>query len=311
MLEVDGSIGEGGGQILRTAVAVSLILGEPVRVYNIRANRRNPGIRPQHLAAVKIMEKISGGRAEGLSIGSSEIVFHPGDVREGEYSIDIGTAGSVSLVLQTLLPPVLYHKKTLSVRIKGGTDVPWSPTVDYVRYVYLPSLRAPVEVEVRRRGFYPEGGGEVVVYVGKGELELRLGVEGTVKGTVVGDPSVGEWLKRKGVDVVMVERAKKGPSITVWDGSVGYSIVNEGEPPKVTAIRAYKHIHNERRNGCLVDRYLADQLAIYVFHFRHLSFTTPYLSSHLKTHLYILKHMAGVEYAVEKVEGCYTVSLSL
>jgi len=107
MIEVDGAHGEGGGQILRTAVALSALYGEPVRVFNIRAKRRNPGLRPQHLNAVRAVALISGARVEGLRVGSREVVFWPGRPRRGRFNIDVGTAGSVTLILQAVLPVAL------------------------------------------------------------------------------------------------------------------------------------------------------------------------------------------------------------
>ncbi len=168
LIEIDGSMGEGGGQILRTAIAVSAITGRPVRIFNIRAKRRNPGLRPQHLNAIRAIAELSGGRVEGASIGSREIVFYPGRIRGGRLNIDVGTAGSVPLILQALLPVMAYAESPVSITLRGGTDVPMSPPIDYVRWVLsglLEKLGYMFTVTVRRRGHYPRGGGIVDVVV--------------------------------------------------------------------------------------------------------------------------------------------------
>ncbi len=168
MIEIDGSFGEGGGQILRTAVALAVIVGKPVRVYNIRAKRSNPGLRPQHMAALKALAEISDAEVKGLHVGSTEVVFKPRTIKPGRYRINIGTAGSVTLVLQALLPVLAYSPGPVELEVVGGTDVPWSPPIDYVRAVllwFLKILGYNVQLEVIRRGHYPKGGGVVRVKI--------------------------------------------------------------------------------------------------------------------------------------------------
>ena len=125
MIEIDGSAGEGGGQVLRTSVAFSALTGKPVRVYSIRGGRDVPGIKAQHLCAVSAVAEISDAQVKGLSIGSREIEFYPGVIRSGNISIDVGTAGSVTLVLQALMIPALHAPGDVAIRIRGGTDVKW------------------------------------------------------------------------------------------------------------------------------------------------------------------------------------------
>jgi len=168
IVEIDGSMGEGGGQILRTALALSAITGIPIRIFNIRAKRKNPGLRPQHLTAVKAIATLSGGRVKGGYVGSRELYFEPGTIRGGVYEFDVGTAGSISLVLQALLPVMAYADGPVRVRIKGGTDVPMAPTIDFLRLVlgwHLSAIGYDVEIRVERRGHYPRGGGIVEAYV--------------------------------------------------------------------------------------------------------------------------------------------------
>jgi RNA 3'-phosphate cyclase len=162
MIEIDGASGEGGGQLLRTAVALSAVCGEPVRVFDVRAGRDNPGLRPQHLKAVEAVGLLCDARVRGLAVGSREIEFTPGGIRAGTVRVDVGTAGSATLVLQALLPVALSAPGEVEAEVVGGTDVSRSPSADYFRHVFLRILSkagCEIEAEVVKRGFYPKGGG--------------------------------------------------------------------------------------------------------------------------------------------------------
>ncbi len=165
---VDGSIGEGGGQILRTTIALAAVLGKPVKIINIRAKRSNPGLQRQHITSVKAVAALANARVEGLSLGSMTLRFIPRGLRGGRYMFDIGTAGSVTLVLQALLPVLAFVPEPVEITVRGGTDVPWSPPIDYVRFVLtrlLEKFGLRIDVELKRRGHYPRGGGLVVFRV--------------------------------------------------------------------------------------------------------------------------------------------------
>jgi len=164
MIEVDGSFGEGGGQVLRTAVALAAVLSKEVRVFNIRAGRAEPGLRPQHVTGVKAAAQLCSGELKGLEVGSTEFVFKPGKLKAGGFRFDVGTAGSVTLVLQTLMPIFAFSPGSVQLEITGGTDVKWSPPIDYLRLVTLPVLKKigyQGDLERVRRGHYPKGGGLV------------------------------------------------------------------------------------------------------------------------------------------------------
>lgn len=166
MLEIDGSEGEGGGQLLRTAVALSAITGKAIRVTNIRARRAKPGLAPQHATAVRAVAAVCGAALRGLEPRSREIDFMPGRLRAGDFEFDVGTAGSVTLVLQALLPALLLAPGPVSVLVRGGTEVRAAPPLDYFSRVLLRLLRAmgaQIVLEERRRGYFPRGGGEVRV----------------------------------------------------------------------------------------------------------------------------------------------------
>lgn len=168
VIEIDGSMGEGGGQILRVALALSAVTGKPVKIFNIRAKRRNPGLQNQHLTAVRALVTLTNARVEGAVLRSTQLLFEPRGIRSGSFRFDVGTAGSVTLVLQSLIPVLPFAPGPVEVEIRGGTDVPWSPPVDYVRLVLIPLLREmglELDLRVIRRGHYPRGGGIVRVAV--------------------------------------------------------------------------------------------------------------------------------------------------
>ena len=163
-IEVDGAVGEGGGQVLRSALSLSLLTGQPFRLSRIRANRDRPGLRPQHLAAVRAAARIAGAEVRGDRVGSEEIELALGTVRPGDYFFDIGTAGATSLVLQTLLLPLALAPGTSNITIRGGTHVPWSPCFHYLDWQWRPFLArigVPFDLTMTMAGFYPRGGGEL------------------------------------------------------------------------------------------------------------------------------------------------------
>ena len=168
MLTLDGSMGEGGGQILRSAVALSMVTGTGVRIENIRARRDKPGLRRQHLTAVNAAATISRAQVNGAAVGSRELTFIPGAVEPGDYYFPIGTAGSTTLVLQTILPPLLQAAGRSTIRLEGGTHNPHAPPLNFLELAFLPivnRLGPRVSVRLERPGFYPAGGGRLTVTV--------------------------------------------------------------------------------------------------------------------------------------------------
>ena len=168
MIEIDGSHGEGGGQILRTSVSLSALTLEPVRVTNIRAGRPKPGLKRQHIAGIDLTARLVNAEVKGLNVGSEKIEFIPKQRRGGEFTYDVGTAGSVSLVLQAALPPALLSPDRVHFTLRGGTDVSWSPPVDYMSNVFsyiLGKMGATIKLTQKKRGHYPKGGGKVTCIV--------------------------------------------------------------------------------------------------------------------------------------------------
>lgn len=163
-LKIDGGHGEGGGQIIRSAITLSCITKTPIHLDNIRKNRKVQGLRPQHLTAIKLLQRIANAKTFGAEIGSTDLKFIPGKVESLELLEDIGTAGSIPLILQVLIPLVSISQKDLDLTIKGGTDVPWSPSIDYTQLVLKEAYsRMGIKffIQVNKRGYYPKGNGEV------------------------------------------------------------------------------------------------------------------------------------------------------
>ena len=168
IIELDGSQGEGGGQILRSALSLSMITGTPFRIGRIRAGRSRPGLLRQHLTAVHAAAQVCQAEVHGAELGSQRLEFSPGKVRGGDYSFAIGSAGSCTLVLQTILPALWFADAPSTFRISGGTHNPAAPPADFLLTAWLPLMRrmgAVMEIELLRHGFYPAGGGEVVARV--------------------------------------------------------------------------------------------------------------------------------------------------
>jgi len=168
MITLDGSTGEGGGQILRSALTLSMITGQPFRIDHIRANRPRPGLMRQHLAAVRAAAAVCDAVVSHAEVGSTSLEFTPRDIRGGIYEFSIGTAGSATLVLQTLIPALLYADVPSVVTVSGGTHNPKAPPAQFLQRAYrrvLEQMGAHVDIEIERFGFYPAGGGEICAAV--------------------------------------------------------------------------------------------------------------------------------------------------
>lgn len=177
MIRIDGSTGEGGGQILRSALALSAVTGQAFRMEKIRANRSRPGLMRQHLTSLRAARDICGATVTGDGIGASEITFEPGEIRAGDYHFPIGTAGGTGLVFQTVFTPLLFADAPSTVKIEGGTHNPGCPPYDYLQESFLPAISGlgiATEYAIDRCGFYPAGGGYVRATIKPSDLETPL-----------------------------------------------------------------------------------------------------------------------------------------
>ena len=175
VIVIDGSEGEGGGQVLRTSLSLSLITGQPFRIENIRAGRPRPGVMRQHVTAVEAACAVGGAECEELAVGASALTFVPGKIQPGEHRFAVGTAGSTSLVLQTLLPPLMLAGRPSRLVLEGGTHNPSAPPFEFIARVFLPLINRMgprVSAQLLRPGFYPAGGGRIEVEIAPaGRLE--------------------------------------------------------------------------------------------------------------------------------------------
>ncbi|MFH0922528.1 MAG: RNA 3'-terminal phosphate cyclase [Candidatus Micrarchaeota archaeon] len=182
MINIDGSFGSGGGQILRTALALSAFSGKAFTLEKIRAGKPNPGLQAQHCTCVSAVQEICGANVKGNEIGSQTLTFEPGAVKAGDYAFDVGTAGSCALVFQSIFLPLALAKEPSRITITGGTHVKWAPTADYVEKVFLPSIKSDSSFRVLQHGFYPQGNGVVEAEINPFEIKpIRFTERGKLK----------------------------------------------------------------------------------------------------------------------------------
>ncbi len=325
MIELDGSYGEGGGQILRTAVALSAVTGKEVKIDNIRRARPKPGLSAQHVKAVDSLAGICEADIEGCCMQSTSLHFAPGKIKGGIYEMDIGTAGSISLFLQCLMPAAMHAPCAVRIKITGGTDVQWSPSIDYLRYVTLGALsRMGYDCNIRliRRGYYPRGDGCVEALINPSNLtktsfdknSCNL-VEGISHSS--GLPAhVSERqaeasqkkLQEKGFDarisLDVKEYASTGSGITLWCGTVGASAPGKpGLRAEKVGEMAAEAMLSELSSGAGVDIFLADQLIPYIALAGGGSFTTRIITPHTKTNIWVTEQFLPVKFKMEKMEN--------
>ncbi len=321
MIEIDGSYGEGGGQILRTALAYSAISKIPIRVKNIRASRKNPGLGNQHLVGVNALARISGATIEGNKIGSQTLTFTPRETRPGDYKFEIETAGSVTLVLQSIFLPLCLAQGDSTLSLVGGTHVPWSPPFHYFSQVFLPALRpmgVSSEAGIEKWGFYPRGGGLVRLRINPVQ-ELKpislteRGSSKKIRGISaianlpkhVADRQKEQALKRIRNELEIdpnLDVLYDAPSIAQgsflfllaeYEGIiVGFSSLGaRGKPAEKVADEAVDFLKDYiESNGC-VDPHLADQLVPFMALAKgNSSFTTTQMTKHLLTNLWVIAH---------------------
>ena len=323
MLMIDGAEGEGGGQILRSSVALSMITGEEVRIENIRAGRQKPGLLQQHLTAVEAAAAISGAELEGARLRSGKLTFKPGSLRPGEYAFSIGTAGSTTLVLQTILPALITAAAPSRIILEGGTHNPHAPPFDFLTKAYLPlvaRMGPQVSVDLQRHGFYPAGGGRLsidiqpaaalspITLTERGELLQRRCtgvVAGLPKEIAVREVNAAaaalEWPPE--CCEIQVLPPKEGPgnillievcSERVTEVFTGFG--TRGVRAETVAERAAEQALEYLAAGVPVGRYLADQLLLPMALARGGSFSTLPLSLHSQTNMQVIERFLDVRF---------------
>jgi RNA 3'-terminal phosphate cyclase (ATP) len=326
MLEIDGSHGEGGGQVLRTSLALSILTGQPMRIYNIRAKRKNPGLAPQHLAGVIAAAQICGAEVKGAKVRSTTLIFSPGGpAQSGDYHFDVsqlsgqGSAGAVTLVLQAILLPLALAPGQTHLVLRGGTNVAWSPPIQYVEWVLLPTLARmglAGRVKIKDYGWYPVGGGEVEVSLQGGtRLEgidlTRRGVFRSLLGAAVASnlpahipqrisARANNVLKSAGLPEAVHPVRSGGLSTGTGlflaanyeNATAGFSALGEkGKPADHVADEAASDLLNYHQANMALDSHLPDQLlpAMALAHGPSAMSTTK-ITMHTLTNIDIIQH---------------------
>jgi len=341
VLEIDGSQRSGSGTILRLSVALACILNQPLHMVNIRQKRTQPGLRPQHLEAVLTAAKLCSAEVKGAKLGSKELWFTPGEITRGEIHAEIGTAGSIPMLLLTVLPICAYAKNPVRLHVsKGGTDVKNAPTTNYIKHVLLPMLARmglKASLTIQKYGYYPKGMGEITL-----EVEpcpklnpIRLEEFGNfrqIKGvsvcTFLADRRVAERqaiaanerLKSANLqaDIHIVNDAsnplQKGSSLALWaetdTGALlgGDSIGELGKPSEVVGREAAENLLKELESKATVDSHLADMLVPYVALAEDDSvYLSRIITEHLDTNIWLAQEILGAKFHLAKVGNIYRI----
>jgi RNA 3'-phosphate cyclase len=328
MIIIDGSQGEGGGQVLRSALTLSIITGKPLRIHSIRARRPKPGLRAQHLRAVQAAAAVGGARLEGAAPGSTALLFIPQGITPGSFRFDIGTAGSTSLVLQTVLIPLSLASKPSRLAISGGTHVPWSPCFHYLQTQWRPAMREigfDFELDLERAGFYPQGGGRIhTVIRPAAALEplcrTRRGACRRISGISLAanlDPKIAERQQQRAlkglshlevpVDIELLRLPAHAPGTLLLllaecehSRLCAYALGARGKPAETVADEAVGELAGFLATGGAIDPYLADQLLLPLALAPGISeLHTARVTEHLVTNAAIVRRFLEGDIAIE------------
>ena len=325
LIEIDGSYGEGGGQILRTALALSAILRKPFTIHRIRSKRKNPGLQAQHLEAAEALAQITQAQTKGVTLGSQKITFIPQRVLPGNYHFGVRTAGSVTLLLQAIFLPLYLAQGASSLTLVGGTHVPWSPSFHYLAEVLLPTLELmgiSTDASIENWGFYPRGGGKIQLKInpGNGLRPISLVSRGLLKKIRgisaasnlprhVAEKQKEQALKRIERELkinvemtVLYDVPSNGPGsflflLAEYEKTVaGFSSLgSRGKPAEKVADEAVDALKAHMEwDGC-IDPHLSDQLVPFLaLAAGNSSFTTTQITEHLLTNLWVIGHFLDV-----------------
>jgi len=333
-------MGEGGGQILRTSISLSAVTGKPVEVTNIRAKRQIRGLRPQHMTAIRIIADLFHADLENLQLGAEWISFAPSDkFKGGSIKVDIGTAGSIPMILMAVVPAVSLSGKELKLEITGGTDVKASPTIDYIKHVVAPvyaTIGIKFSVDVLRRGYYPKGGGIVRSTIGpcRSASTLSLLSTGEVAPSMISvSGMLPAHVTERQISSAMVALEKKGircktytaqietslspgSSILIYSWSAfgpyvgGDSIGEVGKSAETVGVDAADRYLESSLVGATVDPFLSDMLVLPLALAEGVSkYRIARVTEHLLTNLKVASQLVGCKYSIERQGKTYIVSI--
>jgi RNA 3'-terminal phosphate cyclase (ATP) len=333
-IQIDGT--QGGGQMLRSALTLAMVTGQPFRMTNIRGQRSKPGLMRQHLTCVKAACEVSGGIADGAEIGSTELVFRAGKLRGSSYHFAIGTAGSTTLLLQTLLPALLFADTPSTLRLEGGTHNPMAPPFEFINRVYLPALRrmgVVADVALIESGFAPAGGGVIecniqpckqlsnITLHDRGELK-SLSLQCVIRNLNqnIAERMIKAALKQQTCDDAKIDLREPGPGRGVC---CLYEAIFENSEELASAcgemhltsekigLRVGKSVKHFLSSGAAVGRHLADQLLLPIALAGGGSFTTMIPDDHVTTNLEVIEKFLPVKSSIEDLDrGLRMVKIS-
>jgi RNA 3'-terminal phosphate cyclase (ATP) len=333
---IDGSMGEGGGQILRTSLALACITGRNLHIENIRAARRKPGLARQHLSCVRAACEISGGQCEGAAIGSQLLDFRPGPIRGGDFSFDIGSAGSATLVIQTILPALFLADKPSTVTVTGGTHNPWAPPFDFLAETFLPAIKTAgfdADCKLEKHGFFPAGGGKIALNIRPRQqrpnqkINLCKPAENIQIYARIYTAKLPAHIAQRQKKLLLQSKLKfkdiEHIEVTDSDGpgncvmlrlcgngktTVFTAFGQKGKPSEKVVGEVTSLAKDFLSSGAAADRFLADQLLIYMAISKSGSFTTNELSTHLTTNIETIKKFLPVDFKTERKDRIYRIS---
>nr|WP_181508504.1 RNA 3'-terminal phosphate cyclase [Methanococcus maripaludis] len=323
MITIDGSYLEGGGQIVRTAVSLSAITKKPVKIINIRKNRKNPGLSNQHIACVSAVSKICNAKVEGLVKGSETLVFYPGEIISKNFEIDIKTAGSISLVIQSILPITLAIDKNIEITIIGGTNVEFSPPIDYIKNItlkFLENIGINSEITILKRGFFPKGGGIVKITLKPSKInpyELIENENIEIKGIVLNqnlDENISKRIRKSASDELLnsgfcpeikLEKTNgesAGVGIFLYTNYIGSDCLGKkGLLSEAVGKTASEKLLEELTTKMAIDSHLADQIIPFM-PFSDIKIGVSKITNHTLTNIYVVEKFFDVKFNIKKYE---------
>ncbi|NHI83585.1 MAG: RNA 3'-terminal phosphate cyclase [Candidatus Thorarchaeota archaeon] len=336
MIEIDGSYGEGGGQILRTAIALSALAMIPIRITNIRAGRPKPGLKRQHMAGIELISRFANAEVKGLEVGRTELEFSPRKLTGNHFKYDVGTAGSISLVLQAVFPVAVLSPVPVQFTVSGGTDVRWSPPIDYLRAVFANHLRkmgAIIEITTVRRGHYPRGGGIVscevtpaeklapIDIVEFGDIKQVAGISHCIRlpshvaerqasaaRALLQEASLGQaTIEIESHDEKDDQHVDPGSGIVLWAESesglrIGADELGEkGVSAEEVGRKCARRLVKEMASGMAADSHLADMLVPYLALADGTSKVgVSQISEHLRTNAWVAKQILDSDIEIKE-----------
>jgi RNA 3'-phosphate cyclase len=338
LLEIDGSYGEGGGQILRTAISLSTLTKKPVKIINIRANRPNPGIKAQHYISIHSLKKLCNAETQGLEIGSSTLVYKPGEFKAKNHKFDIGTAGSITLAFQAIILASLKTDKPIKIKLRGGTDVKWSLSWDYFKHVFLSLLKKTgltIDTKLINRGYYPKGGGEAEITINPCNKIMPINLDSPqeytkIKGIInisnlpdhISSRTKHSVIKnllqnnyKTSIEVEQSQSLSPGIGITIWTDNnnaiLGSTMLGErGVPSEEIGRRVTMNLFKEIKSKSTMDVYCFDQILPYMALAKEngpSSCIVREISSHAKTNMWIIKQFFNVDFHSVREENHFRI----